>query len=202
MIPDLTVASFYTPTWRYPEHAARLRWECDRLGLPHHIAQLPDQGGYLANTRLKPGFLRDTMLELARPLLWVDVDGSILARPDALRADADFMAHPMPARTGLGRVWNVGTLFFNSTPAALDLLTLWAEATGAGSDEAALDVVWRSARWEGLFAPLPTSYYRILPPGGVHIPPGTVIAHRLSTSPSKIAMKKRQAAKRAAASGP
>ena len=35
------IISFYTDDWTYPQHADRLRGECDRLGLAHHIERRP-----------------------------------------------------------------------------------------------------------------------------------------------------------------
>lgn len=177
---NVTVASFYTPTWEYPAHAERLRAECDALGLAHHIRELPDAGDYIANTRLKPAFLCDAMAELARPLLWIDVDGSILARPTALRSDVDFMGRRMPPRRD--RVWHVGTLFFNNTEPARALLSRWAAMAGDGSDEAAFDLAWPGFR--GTHADLPATYFEILKLGRGPSR-GTVICHRLSSSPSK-----------------
>lgn len=177
----VAVVSFYTPTWEYPEHAARLTRECDALGLPHHIVELPDAGSYLANTRLKPTFLRDTMAELDRPLLWIDVDGSIFARPDALRYDVDFMGRLMPASRD--RKWHVGTLYFNATGPAKALLQAWDEAAQRGSDEAAFDVAWQT--FTGSHAELPASYFDVLGPSDQPAP-DTVICHRLSTSESKL----------------
>ena len=176
----MIVASFYTPNDDYPAHAERLIRECKVLGLPLHIAQLPDAGSYLANTRLKPAFLRDTMAALDTPLLWVDVDGSILKRPDALRADVDFMARRMPPSRD--RTWHVGTLYFNATDPAKALLAAWCRRTRRGSDEAAFEVAWRG--WKGVHAELPASYFEILGPGR-EPSEDAVIAHRLSTSESK-----------------
>lgn len=188
MIPDLLVCSFYTPTWEYPAHAKRLKAECDALGVPCRIDELPDQGDYIKNCRLKPAFLAGVMREEQRPLLWVDVDGSLLARPDALRDDVDFMARPMPPERK--RQWHVGTLFFHSTEPASVLLYAWTEALSfvSGSDERALDWLWQNDH-EDVFggvrvADLPPEYFQVL--GRRHMPaPNAVVVHRLSSSASK-----------------
>jgi hypothetical protein len=176
-----TIASFYTPTWEYPQHAARLRRECQILRLPHVIEERPDAGGYIANCRIKPVFLLETMRRVQAPLLWIDVDGSILRRPSALRPDVDFMARTMP--WDRSRQWHVGTLFFNNTPGALDLLERWVAQLRDDSDEAALDRVWRLGHFPRV-APLPASYFHVL--NGRQVQPDTVIAHRLSSSPAKM----------------
>jgi len=153
---DVVITSFYTNTWHYADHARRLAAECDRLGLEHHIVERRDAGGYLANCRQKPVHIAETLEALGRPLLWVDVDGSVLRVPTDLPDGVDFAAVPMAGiRT---RTWHVGTLYFRPTRAAKELLALWVGALGHESDEAALDVAWKSGRWHGTHAALPTTY--------------------------------------------
>lgn len=186
MIPGLTICSFWTKDWSYEKHAVRLKSECIKLGLAHHIKELPSTGDYLANTRMKPRFVLYTMLELKTPLLWIDVDGSILKRPVDLRSDVDFMARRMPESRG--RTWHVGTLFFNHTPAALELLRSWAaEATG-DTDEYALEVAWRKG-WDGTYDELPSTYFAIARRGR-KLSDDVVICHRISRGKSKMQYKK------------
>ena len=62
------IISFYTDDWTYPQHADRLRGECDRLGLAHHIERRPSAGGYLENTCQKPTFILECLQRYGRPL--------------------------------------------------------------------------------------------------------------------------------------
>jgi hypothetical protein len=183
---NVVVCSFYTATWEYPRHAARLRDECDALGLQHVIVERPDTGSYLGNCRIKPYFLLECFDELQQPLLWIDVDGSIYKRPEALSFAVDFMARPMPK--GRVRQWHVGTLFFNATSGARALLAAWIDCLGRGSDEAALDKLWRSGAWPASFAELPETYFDAASRGGLL--PDTVIYHRLSKSPAKMRFRR------------
>lgn len=187
---NVTVVSFYTPTWDYPAHARRLAAECDILGLPRRIVQRPDAGSYLANTRQKPAVILEALRELGTPVLWLDADGSILRRPDALRGDVDFMGRRMPLHRR--RIWHVGTMFFNATTPALGLLEDWARLTLRGTDEASFDVAWR--RWSGIHrsAELPPEYFEVLQPRK-QPSDACVICHRLSRSESKMAAKRRAA---------
>lgn len=179
----ITLVSFYTDDDYYRPHGIRLQKECTALGIPHQIISKPPAGGYLANTRLKPFAIRELLKQVGGPVLWVDVDASVL-KPLALPSMGDIMAAPM--RDGAFRKWHVGTLLFNHTPPAMRCLDEWASTCRSGSDEAAFNAIADNHQ----ITPLPASYFtmaRSTPPDGA------VIFHRLSTAPLKLEMKRRQA---------
>jgi hypothetical protein len=185
---SLVVTSFYTPTWEYPVHAERLRAECDALGLDHHIVERADAGGYLANCRQKPVHILETLEALRRPLLWVDVDGSIVRAP-TITEGADFRAVRMPPSRD--RVWHVGTLYFEPTDAAVELLRMWIQALDSEtSDEAALDRAWRSGKWRGSVRALTPQYMCFARWSSV---PDPVVVHRSSRSEAKRAFRRQSA---------
>src|SRR5690606_3078153 len=175
------IASFYTPDPYYSQHAIRLRCECYMLGLRYEINERPDAGGYLANCRQKPVYLLETLERWGEPLLWIDVDGSILKQPTALDYSLDFMARPKSK--GKGRKWHVGTLFVNNTPGGHAFLRAWVdELDERTSDEAALDRLWRQG-FPCSTGELPAEYFEISPQGAAPSP-DTVVCHRLSGSAS------------------
>jgi hypothetical protein len=175
------IASFYTPTWEYPKHAARLRRECDGLGLKHHIEERPDTGTYLGNTRIKPIFLLETLDRIRQPLLWVDVDASILREPSIPMDGHDWRAR-LKHRRRTDRTWHVGTLMLGNTRSTRAWLRLWIEYLDEqGSDELAFDRAWQSGRWTGFAADLPPEYFVV----EGRRRSSTVILHRLSKSASK-----------------
>jgi len=178
---QLTVVSFYTANWEYPTHAARLARECESLGLAHHIVELPDTGSWLKNTRLKSKFIWETINELKSPILWIDVDGSIVKLPDQIDSSVDFAARLKPS--GASRIWHVGTMFFNWTPKSIELVSRWNDCADAGSDELAFENVWREG-WDGRYQNLPETYFRIQH-RNKPVPSDTVIFHRLSQDSSK-----------------
>ena len=179
---SLLLASFYTPTWEYPANARRLAGECGALGIDYHIEERPDQGAYFANCRQKPVYLLELMRKYNRPLLWMDVDGSVYRKP-VMPMEVDFAARPMAKYRK--RQWHVGTLFFNATPGALALLERWVEYLDpTSSDEEALDRLWRSRQWPATFAELSAPYFQVQ--NRTACPRGsTIIMHRLSKSPAK-----------------
>lgn len=176
-----TLISFYTKDWKYPQHAERLKRECESFGIPYRIDELKSTGSYLRNTCLKPKFILDCLKQLESPVLWVDVDASLLNRP-LCYIKADFAARPMsPERD---RTWHVGTMWFNYTPAMIEFLEKWIENTGNLSDESALEKTWQDHGFLIETCHLPKEYFYIerktQPP-----PSGTVIMHRISDSEMK-----------------
>jgi len=188
-----TIISFYTKTWQYVKHSERLKAECDRLGLNHYIVELPDTGDWTANTRMKSKFIKETMDKLDTPLLWIDVDGSILKSPTAVfDSEFDFMGRHQ--RTGPRRNWHVGTMFFNNTETVKELLYKWNEFCdlGHGTDEASFDEAWKAMNGLITYKELSEEYFVIL--GDHEIPAHhVVIAHRLSKCESKLETKRRAA---------
>lgn len=149
-----TIISFYTVgdnDWeeegkhQFKEYADRLRQNCIDLGLDHHIVELEDTGEWLENTRRKPRFILDTIQKLQRPILWLDCDGSIYQMPDLFKGNVEFDL-ALPTNTwNKKRQWHVATIYANTTPMALNLLTTWADYMGDDrfdwSDELGLEVI-------------------------------------------------------------
>ena len=192
-----TLISFYTRDWQYPKHAERLKRECETVVMPYVIEELPSTGSYLKNTCLKPQFILDKIQELKSPVLWVDVDASLLWFPDTSYYKSfnyDFAAKKMPSERN--RTWHVGTMWFNYTPNAIEFLEQWVKQTGNLSDESALEKTWQEFSHLLQAADLPSSYFRIMRKGK-KLPSDTVIAHRISDSSMKhremsIAKEKRE----------
>lgn len=151
----MTVASFCTPNGDWPAHGERLRGECIALGVPYMIETLPDAGGWLANCRQKPVYLLGLRYRVRGPLLWVDVDSSLLTVPAHPRTD--FVGRRKPPRDA--RAWHVDVMLFGDTPAALDLLIKWVGALGDHSDEHAFHKAWQ-AGWLGTWDVLPDGLVR------------------------------------------
>lgn len=179
-----TLISFYTPDWKYPHHAERLKRECEALGVPYKIEELKSTGSYLRNTCLKPQYILDCLKELKSPVLWVDVDASLLRR-EMFYIQADFAARPMsPDRD---RTWHVGTMWFNYTPAMIEFLEKWIENTGNLSDESALEKTWQDHGFLIETCHLPPEFFYIERKARKPSE-GTIIMHRISDS----AMKRRE----------
>ena len=178
------ITSFYTNDWLYPKYAKEMIDSCDRLGLKHHIKELDTTGSYLTNTRLKPKFIYDTITELKQPILWVDVDGMVLNKPDIFLEDFPYDFAGRHQRTGPKRMWHVGTLYFNYNEIVLDFLKEWvSHSSKSATDEDAFEKTWKTHQLS--YTELPIEYFDILKNEFVRNKK-QIIYHRLSKSPSKI----------------
>lgn len=173
------VVSFFTKDWEYSQHATRLREECKQLGLDSYIVEVESTGSYIKNCCIKPFFLRNCLKTFNRPILWIDVDGSIYKKPDYfLDTNWDFQAKKMPKSRS--RIYHVGTIWINNTPQALEFLDKWCEKTGDMTDESSLDQTLKSKDWDLRHRDIPPEYFVI----GLKTEE-TVILHRLSRGESK-----------------
>jgi hypothetical protein len=174
------IVSFFTKDWEYPEHGRRLKKECADLGLDSHIVELKSTGSYIKNCCMKPFFLRTCLQTFNRPVLWIDVDGSILKKPDFfLDTEWDFQAKRMgPHRK---RIYHVGTIWINNTPKALEFVDKWCEKTGDMTDESSLDQTLKSQEWDFRHRDIPPEYFVI----AKRPSPEAVIFHRISSGQSK-----------------
>lgn len=182
---NLTIISFYTKDWLYEHYSKLLKKDCDRLGLQCKIEELPSTNSYLKNTCLKPQFILDKLIETKAPVLWVDVDGTILKKPIFFENNTDqfdFAAKKMPSYRK--RTWHVGTMWFNYTPAMLAFLENWIINTGNISDESGLEKTWRENKLSLRTSDIPQEYF-IIEPKNKMVPTNTVIFHRISSGLSK-----------------
>ena len=193
MLP--TIISYYTPDWLYSTYADKMRIRCMGLDLDHHIVEIEGTDDWLSNTRLKPQFILDTLLELKKPVLWIDADGSLYKQPSLLDDypyDIGLRLRPEHQQ----RQWHVGTVFVNYTDEAIAFMELWADRTNNGnwSDELVLDELWNEQPVEVCnlsIGELPPEYFQMLRATDPVPHNNTVIAHRASKSDNKMKFKER-----------
>lgn len=193
-----TIISFYTPNWEYKQYAEKMKANCKKFRLHEYIMERETTGDWIKNTSMKPAFILEAIQEVKRPVLWIDVDGSLLRKPALLRLDKypyDFAARPMPPHRT--RKWHVGTMFFNYNEVTLKFIEAWyykTEALGKGTDERALDILWKENH-ESIqnlkVAELPKEYFEMLRKLNDAPSTATVICHRASKDPQKLQMKQR-----------
>jgi hypothetical protein len=123
-----TLISFYSEpnseSTYYSEHAKRLKSECEQLEITHLIENIPSRGNYLLNCFFKPQFILDCWEKIENPILWLDVDSSIIRKPnfDYLEK-TDFAAVKMKPGYNLP-IW-AHCLYFNKTENAKRIITNW-----------------------------------------------------------------------------
>jgi len=199
--PYPTVISFYTPTWEYPNYATKMEVACKTMGLESYIVHVRDTGDWITNTRIKPKFIYEALQELQRPVLWIDVDGTLVSVPELFKEEYpfDFAARKMASHRD--RIWQVGTLYFNYTPAALAFLEEWNKRLkdDTWSDELSLDDMWKEQGKEVQnlrVDELPKEYFQMLRGDNTQPLRNSVICHRASKGVSKMQTMKRMRAKR------
>lgn len=194
-----TVVTFYTPTWEYPQYAARMKSMCENLGLLFYAKEYDNTGQWIMNTAIKPHFIQHALTLLKRPILWIDADGSLLKVPEIFKAPYpfDFAARKQHGKTE--REWHVGTMYFNYTPDTVAFVNDWVEMVKKfpASDEGALDLLWKQGGGSKLTtSDIPPTYFEMLRHTGQQPRSDTVIAHRASRCPNKLESKKRWAQKK------
>jgi hypothetical protein len=199
------IVSFHTGQEPYTSYARSLADSCAAFELDCLIQELPDQGTWIENVALKGPFMRRCMRRFDQPLLWIDVDGRIVAEPKLLYGmDADFaiyavkrewnwkpvgrerMSLPEAWPRELGPRWFLtGTMLVNRTAAAKDLLERWAETSMARPRD------YQQLLLQEVWCMLPALRTMWLPQGYCKIsgfrwhdgePMMTVIAHDLASS--------------------
>lgn len=139
---------------------------------------MPSQGGYLQNCSVKPDYIFKCLSEEKTPVLWIDVDASILKPPEYfVNLDADISAKRMSEKRK--RTWHVGTLWFNYNQQTLDYVKKWSEIPKDWSDELNFDLLYKSNP-DIKIVDMPKQYFRRTNCES------TVILHRSSKSPSKL----------------
>ncbi len=176
------VINFFTANTPYEEEAKRLVASCRALGLECHSEPLPTRGDWVANCGCKPRFVLEAWRKLRRPVLWLDADAIVRARPALLDgAGCDFAVHKID-----GWQFASGTIFFNQTPLAEQLLERWVEISAAQPglwDQVTLDQAWEdlvlNAPLETLW--LPDTYTKIFDRPS-HFPADAVVIEHFQAS--------------------
>jgi hypothetical protein len=189
---NFTVISFFTSDWLYPEYAKLLENDCKKLGLKYCIKPFPSLGEYTKNCNIKPSFILDQLSNLKSPVLWMDVDGSLLKRPEIL-FDNNIEKYDIAGNRPFNnkeRI-HVGSIWFNYTNKTLEFLKMWDETAQSSIDDAAFNKVWNKFKNDLSMLDLPSDYFFIHKNDTDIIPSETVILHRLSSSDLKWKYKKK-----------
>ena len=182
-----TVVSFYTPDWQYPKYAQSLANDCQRLELDFSIEPRPSTNTYVGNCNLKPYFIRDKLQQLKKPILWMDIDGSIITRPEQLLTSSidNFDMAGNRSVTDTSRI-HVGSIWFNYTDMTMQFVSAWCEAIAArGIDDSVFNGLWQKFSDKIKFYELPPEYFVILANPQSPVPDNSCIVHRLSNSSLK-----------------
>lgn len=156
------VVSFFTKDTPYEEQARGLIASIEALGddVPYCVVGIDSAGSWEANCSLKPGFILQCLLELQRPVLWVDADARLNARP-SVPPVFDFAVHKYD-----GWEFASGTAYFAHSDASIRLLGRWIELSRQRPliwDQMLLDQAWVECTRDGILVTgwLPEPYTHI-----------------------------------------
>ena len=115
------VLSFYTRGTRYEDYAMSLEEDCCNWDIECVLVPIDNTGSWVSNCAMKPRVILDAMLEQPeKRWLYLDADAGIVDNPALIdEITEDFGAY------WLGTELLSGTLFFNNTQPALDLVKAW-----------------------------------------------------------------------------
>jgi hypothetical protein len=157
---DPVLVSFYCGSEYYAEAAQRLAEDCARVCFDHDIVELDSAASldWLAVCRRKIAFYLEMHRKHQRPILWLDVDSRLAARPaifDGATCDvAGFLRGFRYLRDfdpqALPRFFSPFALYFNYTPAVTAFLELMAQLEssydGSATDDFFLHEAWKQHR--------------------------------------------------------
>jgi hypothetical protein len=128
-----TVVCFYTPNTGYEKEVEGLIASCKKFDLPYSIDPIPNFGSWEKNCCFKPKYILKKLLDLKRPILWLDADAVIAQKPalfENLEADIALRVvkdlpddHPSKMISG--------TVFVNYTLKAIKAIEDWDKETEA-----------------------------------------------------------------------
>ena len=144
-----TIISYHTPDPYYSKMGRKLRGQLESCGLDHLIAEVDASDGWCANCLKKPLFCFNQLLELDRPLLWLDVDSNLWRDPTAVieRCVADYDVAVAAIEEESKVSIQSAAVFINATPGGLKFVKQWVDSTRAlkltSTDHYHLDLTWK-----------------------------------------------------------
>jgi hypothetical protein len=150
------IVSAYAGDRYYHDCAVRLKADCDRLGLKHHIVEwdLSEGDDWIAICRRKVGFMKEALALYPDGVFWVDVDSQLYKVPrflDSLSGDIaaylrglKYLRDFDPA--AVSRFFVPGFLYLSGSPACLEFVDLMVrlerEYVGQATDDYFLHEAW------------------------------------------------------------
>jgi len=186
------ITSFYTPDWQYPEFARQLTHDCEKLGLEYHIIEKQSNNDYAKNCNIKPFFIKEMLEKFKRPILWMDIDGSIISKPNLFFTD-EILNYDIAANRGRSNPEkiHVGSIWFNYTSITMAFINDWCDKVLAGGvDDGQFNSTWKNHKDTIRLYELPQNYFVILKSLNSMPPENSYIIHRISKSSLKHTYKK------------
>jgi hypothetical protein len=179
------IISFYTKDWDYPEYAKKLKSDCERLDLDYYVEEKLSTKNYVDNCNIKPFFIKECLCRFQRPVLWIDVDGTINRLPEELLTAENY--YDLAGNTNhkfVDRIF-VNSLWLNYTSITLRLVDQWCQSVVNFIDDGAFNRSFQNLKDEMKFLTLPDQCHTILNNPRDLIPQDGYFIHRLAASDLK-----------------
>jgi hypothetical protein len=140
----------YTP--KYKPLATKLIKSLDNLGLKHDVVEYESMGSWVQNCLYKAEFISVKQKEHGK-VVWLDADCLVLKPPELFNTITEDIAYHLFKNKELLS----GTLFFNNTEGAKNLLDAWVKLNNTKNN------VWDQKNLQEVVRELKPSHY-LLPP--------------------------------------
>lgn len=128
--------SYYTDNYKH--YADGLIRDFERFGLTYDVERIEDKGGWYANVRFKPVFIRNMLRKhkTAKAVVWIDADASVKRVPKLLfELDADLAVYHLYWPRKKDKELLSGTVYVGNTVKGRRMMDRWI---------AALEEIWRT----------------------------------------------------------
>lgn len=159
--------SFFTEGTNYEIEARELKKSLSKFGFStEHIVPRKNLGDWHRNCCQKPVFIKEKLLELNKPVVWIDSDAELIKFPslfnDLDKSDIDISIHYLN-----GKELYSATIYLKPTPNTFNVLDKWIEVLTPdlenkgrwkGFEQSALQYVIATGKYALKIYPLPLSY--------------------------------------------
>ncbi len=129
---NIELVSFYSDvdnSTYYSDHAKRLIFECESLGIPFDIKEKQSEGSYQKNCLSKPRFLLETLMTKKKPFVWMDVDSYLLKQPLVFEELTHSYDLAFVTSNGDLSGLKASPIMINITPKTIYFLETWIQST-------------------------------------------------------------------------
>lgn len=137
---NLVFVSYYTKNTGYEKEYKTLELSLKKFKLNYEIIGINSQGSWFANCFYRTEFVKDMLNKHRCPVVWVDCDAIIQQQPELLfKLDKyDFAYHLRMKRNNTSELLG-GTMYFNYTQKAFELLEKWKQLVNSNNKKYKLD---------------------------------------------------------------
>lgn len=157
------IISYYAGDKYYYECAKKLKADCEKLGMDYEIVEAPLKKpiSWIDACRFKIKFIEQSLNKHKRPVMWVDVDSRMLARPEVLRSSEVDIAYFLRGHNSLqgydptrwARTISPVLIYFGYKPTTLAFVQFLQELEAKFQGEATDDYFFQEA-WANFDKPL------------------------------------------------